>query len=146
MAKGVLIYTDGACSGNPGVGGWGAVLMSGSHTKKISGAVADTTNNQMELTAVIKALESLKKICSVDIYTDSKYVHDGITEWIANWKKRGWKKVKNPLLWQRLDDLVSNGGHAINWHWVKGHNDNEFNEMADKLATDAVAEFKEKFL
>ncbi|MDR2934171.1 MAG: ribonuclease HI, partial [Rickettsiales bacterium] len=130
------------CSGNPGVGGWAAVLMFGEHTKKISGAVANTTNNRMELTAVICAIESLKEICEVDIYTDSKYVHDGITEWIANWKKRAWKKVMNVDLWQQLDDLVLHGGHNIKWHWVKGHADNEFNQMADRLATDAVANFK----
>jgi len=142
--KKVLIYTDGACSGNPGVGGWGAILISGQHVKKIFGSYHDTTNNRMELTAVIESLKILKESCEVDIFTDSKYVHDGITKWIINWKTNNWKKVKNQDLWKILDDLVYSNNHKINWHWIKGHNGNEFNEIADKLATGAISDLKKQ--
>lgn len=137
----IQIYTDGACSGNPGKGGWGAILMYGNHLKEISGAKAHTTNNRMELTAVIKALETLKKPCVIDIFTDSQYVKNGITIWIHGWKKKGWKAsnkkpVKNEDLWKELDKLQEK--HSIEWHWVKGHADNEFNNLADHLATEAI--------
>lgn len=139
--KHVIIHTDGACSGNPGPGGWGAILEHGGHCKEISGGEASTTNNRMEMTAVIKALESLKSPCTVDIYTDSKYVMDGITQWIHGWKKNGWKTaskkpVKNDDLWQQLDALTRT--HKLTWHWVKGHNGHAQNERADFLATSAI--------
>lgn len=140
--KQVKIYTDGACSGNPGIGGWGAILISGQHKKEISDYSDNTTNNRMELTAVIKSLEVLKEPCEIDIFTDSKYVHNGITQWIINWKKNNWKKVKNTDLWQQLDKLVIDLGHKINWHWVKGHNGDYFNEIADKLATTEITKYK----
>ena len=140
--KKVVIYTDGACSGNPGIGGWGAVLISGQHRKEIADYSENTTNNRMELTAVIKSLETIKVPCEIDIFTDSKYVHDGITKWIINWKKNNWKKVKNTDLWKKLDDIVTNSEHKINWHWVKGHNGDTFNEIADKLATGAIEKYK----
>lgn len=140
--KQVKIYTDGACSGNPGIGGWGAILISGQHKKEISDYSDNTTNNRMELTAVIKSLEVLKEPCEIDIFTDSKYVHNGITQWIINWKKNNWKKVKNTDLWQQLDKLVMDLDHKINWHWVKGHNGDYFNEIADKLATTEITKYK----
>lgn len=140
--KKVSIYTDGACSGNPGIGGWGAILISGQHQKEISGSEMITTNNRMELFAVIKAFETLKEPCDLDIFTDSKYIFDGITKWIPNWKKNNWKKVKNPDLWIMLDNLIQKTDHKINWHWVKGHNGDKFNEIADKLATKAISEYK----
>ena len=138
----VEIYTDGACSGNPGNGGWGAVLLYKQHKKEISGSVGNTTNNQMELMAVIKALESLNRSSEVIVYTDSIYVKDGITKWIHNWKSNGWKTanrkpVKNSNLWQELDILSSK--HKILWQWVKGHNGNKYNEIADQLATEAIS-------
>lgn len=138
----IIIYTDGACSGNPGKGGWGAVLMTSQHRKEISGAVAHTTNNQMEITAVIEALRIIKKPSSIQIYTDSKYVMDGITKWINGWKHNGWKTkdkkpVKNIELWQALDTEVTR--HQIEWHWVKGHCGNENNEIADQLARNAIS-------
>lgn len=137
----VEIYTDGACKGNPGNGGWGAVLLYKEHKKEISGFVKETTNNQMELKAVIEALKLLKRSSDVIIYTDSVYVKDGITKWIFSWKNNGWrnsnkKAVKNIELWQELDSLVAN--HKIQWRWVKGHNGNKYNEIADLLASNAA--------
>ena len=139
--KKIKIYTDGACSGNPGAGGWGAVLIYGKTEKHLSGNSPDTTNNRMEMTAVIEALKSLKHCCAIEIYTDSKYVMDGITTWIINWKKRGWKTadkkpVKNEDLWRILDELVAQ--HKISWNWVRGHNGDKYNEIADELATSAI--------
>lgn len=136
MSK-VEIYTDGACRGNPGPGGWGAVLMYGDKRKEIFGGDANTTNNRMELMAAIQALSALTRECELTLYTDSQYVRKGITEWIDNWKKRGWKTaakkpVKNADLWQELDGQVAR--HKINWVWVKGHAGNEGNELADQLA------------
>ena len=121
----VTIYTDGACKGNPGRGGWGAWMRAGAHEKELWGGEALTTNNRMELTAVIESLATLKRRCSVAIYTDSEYVKNGITTWIHNWKRRGWrtadgKPVKNAELWSRLDGLVAQ--HQVSWHWVRGHN------------------------
>lgn len=135
----VEIHTDGACKGNPGPGGWGVVLQSGASRKEIFGGELGTTNNRMELTAVIEALAALKRPCTVDLYLDSEYVRKGITEWIGGWKARGWKTaakqpVKNVDLWQRLDALVSGAGHEIRWHWVRGHAGNPGNERADALA------------
>ena len=137
MTPQVVIYTDGACSGNPGPGGWGAVLLSGPHRKEICGGELATTNNRMELMAAIQALESLKKPCKVEVHTDSKYVQQGIHEWIHGWKKRGWltadkKPVKNADLWRRLDEARQ--GHDVQWRWVKGHAGHELNELADALA------------
>ncbi len=147
MGQRVKIYTDGACSGNPGPGGWGAVLIHGKNIKTIKGGEGETTNNRMELTAAIKALNQLKRPCEVDLFTDSKYVKDGLTSWISNWKKNGWKTaarkpVKNAALWQELDKAVER--HDIKWHWVKGHDGNEFNEMADQLARDGMEPFKNR--
>lgn len=144
----VVIYTDGACRGNPGPGGWGAVLRAGQHEKQLFGGEMNTTNNKMELTAAIKGLEALKTSCKVDLYTDSQYVRKGITEWIAGWKKRGWKTaakqpVKNQSLWQALDQLADR--HTVTWHWVKGHAGDPGNELADELAnkgTDQVLRAK----
>ncbi len=137
----VVIYTDGACKGNPGPGGWGAWLRWGSHEKELFGGERSTTNNRMELTAVIEALASLKRRVPVAIYTDSAYVRNGITEWISNWKRRGWrtadgKPVKNADLWRRLDELAAQ--HAVQWHWVKGHSGDPGNERADALANRGV--------
>lgn len=145
MDKKVIIYTDGACSGNPGKGGWGAVLIYGDTKKEISGYEELTTNNQMELTAVIEALSLLKRQCDVELWTDSNYVKSGITEWIYNWKKHNWKNskkeiIKNLELWQKLDEL--NNFHNIKWNWVKGHADNEFNNRADELATTEIKQHK----
>ena len=139
----VTIYTDGACSGNPGPGGWGAVLLYGDHEKEINGFEFETTNNRMELTAAIEALKSLKKPCKVDLHTDSTYVQKGITEWIKGWKARNWrnaakKPVKNVDLWQALDEI--NDFHDVSWHWVKGHAGHPLNERADQLATGAITE------
>lgn len=133
----VDIYTDGACSGNPGPGGWGALLRMGGHEKELFGGEADTTNNRMELTAVIRALEALKRPVHVRVHTDSQYVQKGISEWIHGWKKRGWRTadrqpVKNAALWRELDDLAAR--HRIEWHWVKGHAGHADNERADALA------------
>lgn len=135
----VTIYTDGACKGNPGPGGWGAWLQSGKHEKELFGGEALTTNNRMELMAVIEALQALKRPCKVELYLDSQYVCQGITEWIHGWKAKGWKTaakkpVKNADLWQQLDVLVHGGIHQINWHWVKGHSGDFGNEKADALA------------
>ncbi len=144
--KKVTIYTDGACSGNPGRGGWGAVLSYGKHTKEICGGEADTTNNRMELTAAIRALQSLKSPCDVELHTDSNYLKDGITQWIKNWKANGWKTankkpVKNMDLWQELDEAISH--HKIHWKWVKGHAGNEGNERADVLANKGMGKIKD---
>jgi ribonuclease HI len=133
----VQIYADGACRGNPGPGGWGAILSYGGQTREIYGGEPVTTNNRMELTAVIRALEALTRASHIDVYTDSQYVQKGISEWIASWKRRGWKTadkkpVKNVDLWQRLDELAK--GHSVKWHWVKGHAGHPENERADALA------------
>ena len=135
----VTIYTDGACKGNPGPGGWGAWLQSGKHEKELFGGEALTTNNRMELMAVIEALQALKRPCKVELYLDSQYVRQGITEWIHGWKAKGWKTaakqpVKNADLWQQLDALVHGGIHQIKWLWVKGHAGDFGNEKADALA------------
>jgi ribonuclease HI len=137
----IIIYTDGACSGNPGKGGYGAVLMSRDNYKEIFGFSPETTNNKMEITAVIEALKTLKRSCNVIIYTDSKYVMDGITKWISSWKRNGWKTadrkpVKNVELWQELDLQCSK--HSIQWQWVKGHSGDKYNEIVDKLARSAI--------
>lgn len=137
----VTIYTDGACSGNPGPGGWGALLRYSSHEKELSGGAVDTTNNRMELSAAIEALRALTKPCQVDFYTDSKYLQNGITQWMAGWKRKGWKTsakqpVKNQDLWQALDAAVQ--VHQINWHWVRGHAGQRENERVDQLARDAM--------
>ncbi len=133
----VIMYTDGACSGNPGPGGWGTVLISGKHRKELSGGARETTNNRMEMMAVIRGAEALKQGCSVDIHTDSQYVMKGMTEWVDGWKKRGWRTaakqpVKNVDLWQRLERALDR--HAVNWYWVKGHSGVPENERADELA------------
>ena len=142
MADKIEIYTDGACSGNPGNGGWGAILLYKGHEKKISGHAKDTTNNRMEMSAVIEALKAVKKSkAEIIVYTDSKYVQNGIMSWIHNWKKNGWKgankkPVKNVDLWKDLD--LESAKHEIEWKWVKGHAGNKYNEIADQLATDAI--------
>jgi ribonuclease HI len=137
----VDIYADGACRGNPGPGGWGALLMAGAQERELYGGEALTTNNRMELTAVIRALEALKRPVQARIYTDSQYVRKGILEWMPNWKARGWKTadrqpVKNQDLWQELDVLAQR--HDLEWHWVKGHSGNEGNERVDELANRAI--------
>ena len=148
MMKRVEIYTDGACSGNPGVGGWGCVLRYRENEKELSGGELQTTNNRMELTAVIEALKALKTHCNVTLYTDSKYVMNGITEWLDEWKKNGWKtkskknEVKNIDLWQKLDELSSK--HEIRFVWVKGHNGDAGNERVDTLARSEVMKLKEQ--
>ena len=141
----VAIWTDGACSGNPGPGGWGAILQFGPATKEFSGGESDTTNNRMELMAAISALESLKRPCSVDVYTDSSYVRGGIMQWLNGWKRNGWrtadkKPVKNMELWQRLEEAAKR--HKIVWHWVKGHAGDAMNERADELAREGMKPFK----
>jgi ribonuclease HI len=141
--KTVDIYTDGACSGNPGPGGWAAILRYNGHEKEIFGGDVDTTNNKMELTAAIMALRQLNRPSNVDLYTDSQYVRKGITEWINGWKKRGWKTasnkpVKNRALWQELEAAAKD--HNITWHWVEGHAGHEFNERADDLARQAAVD------
>ena len=137
----VVVYTDGACKGNPGPGGWGALLISGEHRKELSGGEPATTNNRMELTAAIEALAALKRACRVQLYTDSQYVRLGITEWLPQWKRRGWKTadrkpVKNADLWERLDAQIQR--HEVHWHWVKGHAGDPGNERADELANDGI--------
>jgi ribonuclease HI len=139
----VVIYTDGACKGNPGPGGWGVLLRSGSTQKELYGGEQGTTNNRMELMAVIQALQALKRPCAVTLYLDSLYVLKGMTEWLPGWKAKGWrtadkKPVKNVELWQQLDDLVANKGHVIDWKWVRGHNGDPGNERADELANFGV--------
>jgi len=142
VADGVVIYTDGACKGNPGPGGWGALLRFGAHERELYGGERETTNNRMELTAVIRALEALKRPCRVALYTDSQYVRKGITEWLAQWKRRDWKTadrkpVKNVDLWRELDIVAAR--HDIRWHWVKGHAGHPENERADALANRGAA-------
>lgn len=137
------IYTDGACKGNPGPGGWGAWLKSADAQKELFGGELGTTNNRMEMTAVIEALAALKRPCKVTVHVDSQYVLKGMTEWLPGWKARGWKTatkapVKNVDLWQRLDALVNSGTHQIEWRWVRGHNGNLGNERADQLANQGV--------
>ena len=141
MTSVVEAYADGACKGNPGVGGWGVLLRYGNRTRELCGGEAHTTNNRMELTAVIRALEALNRTCRIRLYTDSKYVQQGITVWIHDWKKRGWKTagrtpVKNADLWGQLDELARK--HKVEWIWVKGHAGHEGNERADELANRGV--------
>lgn len=146
----VRIYGDGACKGNPGPGGWGAVLKWNGHERELFGGEPNTTNNRMELLAVIKALDSLSRICKVEVYTDSQYVQKGISEWIIGWKRRGWKTadrkpVKNAELWRQLDVLA--GRHQVSWHWVRGHSGHPENERADQLANHGVLNLvQEKFI
>lgn len=141
----VTIHTDGACSGNPGPGGWGAILTFGDREKELKGGEVMTTNNRMELMAAISALEALQKPCTVALYTDSQYLRGGITGWIHNWKRNGWrtadrKPVKNVDLWQRLDAALHS--HDVKWHWVKGHAGHDMNERADVLARQAIADIR----
>ena len=143
--KNVVIYTDGACSGNPGPGGWGAIMRFGDNEKELSGGEENTTNNRMELEAAITALETLKCPCSVEVYTDSSYVKDGITKWIHGWQQKGWKTasrkpVKNTEYWKRL--LAAQEPHDVKWHWVKGHAGHPENERADELARQGMEPFK----
>lgn len=145
MTGRVMVFTDGACSGNPGPGGWGAILQFGDTERELYGGEPSTTNNRMELTAAIKALSALKRPCQVDLHTDSQYLRHGITEWIRNWKKNGWKTaarkpVKNAELWNELDELIAR--HDVNWHWVKGHSGHSLNERADELARRGMEPFK----
>jgi ribonuclease HI len=141
----VVIHTDGACSGNPGPGGWGAILDYNGTRKELFGGAADTTNNRMEIQAAVEALNALKRPCTVEMHVDSQYVKDGITKWIHGWKKNGWKTadkkpVKNVELWQALDDAIKR--HQISWHWVKGHDGHPENERADELAREGMRPFK----
>jgi ribonuclease HI len=140
----VVVHTDGACSGNPGPGGWGAILEFDGVEKEISGGAPETTNNRMELTAAIEALSALKRACAVELHTDSEYLRNGITQWIKGWKRNGWKTrdrkpVKNADLWQALDALVQT--HKVEWHWVRGHAGHDINERADALARKGLAPF-----
>lgn len=134
--KHVTIYTDGACKGNPGPGGWAALLSYGGAERELTGAEPNTTNNRMELTAALMALQALKESCRVDLYTDSEYVRRGMTEWIPQWKARNWKKVMNADIWQALD--IAARLHDVTWHWVRGHDGHPQNERVDKLASDAA--------
>jgi ribonuclease HI len=141
----VIVHTDGACSGNPGPGGWGVILQWGDHRKELKGGEPNTTNNRMELTAAIMALEALKRPCTVELHTDSEYLRQGITTWIQNWKRNGWrtadrKPVKNVDLWQRLEAALSR--HKVHWHWVRGHAGHDLNERADELARAAIDEIR----
>ncbi|AEF55144.1 ribonuclease HI [Marinomonas posidonica] len=143
--KEVVIYTDGACKGNPGIGGWGAWLTFGGHEKRLCGGERDTTNNRMELMGAIEGLKALKEACDVTLYTDSSYVQKGITQWLAGWKKKGWmtaskQPVKNKDLWQALDDACQK--HQVTWKWVKGHAGIEGNEIADQLANQGIDELR----
>ena len=145
MSGTVEIWTDGACSGNPGPGGWGAILVYGETEKELSGGAAETTNNRMELTAAIEALNALKRPCTITLHTDSTYVKDGITQWMPSWKRNSWrtaarKPVKNSDLWQALDQAIRR--HEIDWRWVKGHAGHEMNERADALARAGMAPYK----
>ncbi len=144
-AKKVVIYTDGACSRNPGPGGWGALLLFDGNEKELYGGAAETTNNRMEIMAAIQALQSLPHRCHVNLYTDSTYLRDGITTWIHGWRKNGWKNserkpVKNKDLWQKLEALIEH--HDVSWHWVKAHNGHPENDRADELANRGLAPFK----
>ena len=146
-ANKVIVHTDGACSGNPGPGGWGAILDYNGTRKELNGGEGQTTNNRMELMGAISALEALKRPCEVEMHVDSQYVKDGITKWIHGWKKNGWKTadkkpVKNAELWQRLDDALKL--HKVSWHWVKGHAGHDDNERADELAREGMAPFKRR--
>ena len=146
-ANKVIVHTDGACSGNPGPGGWGVILDYNGTRKELNGGEAQTTNNRMELMGAISALEALKRPCEVEMHVDSQYVKDGITKWIHGWKKNGWKTadkkpVKNAELWQRLDDALKL--HKVSWHWVKGHAGHDDNERADELAREGMAPFKRR--
>ena len=143
--RSVRAYTDGACSGNPGPGGWGVVLQFGGHERELKGGESDTTNNRMELTAAIEALKALKEPCHIALTTDSTYVKDGITKWLSNWKRNGWKTaakkpVKNQDLWQQLEDCVAQ--HTVEWLWVKGHSGHPENERADTLANEGMSALK----
>jgi ribonuclease HI len=145
MSEPVVIYTDGACRGNPGPGGWGALLRHGENTRELCGGEANTTNNRMELMAAIEALNALKRACRVELHTDSNYVRQGITSWMHNWKRNGWKTaakkpVKNDDLWRALDEATQR--HEIEWHWVKGHSGDLGNEAADALANRGIDEMK----
>jgi ribonuclease HI len=145
MTPDVVIYTDGACSGNPGPGGWGAILSSGAHERELWGGEAHTTNNRMEIMAAIRALQALKRPCRVELHTDSQYLRQGITEWLPGWKARGWKTaakapVKNEDLWRELDEARAR--HEVSWRWVKGHAGHPMNERADGLARKGVAEVR----
>ena len=145
----ITIYTDGACKGNPGPGGWGVLLKAGPTEKELFGGERETTNNRMEMTAVIEALKALKRPCKVTLHLDSKYVLQGITEWLPGWKAKGWKTaskqpVKNVDLWQQLDTLVHTAGHEIEWRWVKGHAGDPGNERADELANKGVPQVSPK--
>jgi ribonuclease HI len=147
MSQAVVVHTDGACSGNPGPGGWGAILRYGGHEKELKGGEALTTNNRMELTAAIMALEALTRAANIELHTDSQYLRDGISKWIHGWKRNGWKTsdkkpVKNADLWQRLDQALAR--HQVSWHWVKGHAGHDDNERADELARQGMAPFKRK--
>lgn len=140
----VTLYTDGACSGNPGPGGWGVLMMWGKHRKTLCGGEAETTNNRMELTAAVEGLNALKRGCAVDLHTDSQYVRNGITSWIMGWKRNGWRTanrtpVKNEDLWRRLDEALQR--HDVAWHWVRGHAGHPLNEEADSLARQGMAPF-----
>jgi len=146
MKNTVVMHTDGACRGNPGPGGWGVSMQYNGHSKTLKGSEPETTNNRMELMAVIQGLNLLTRPCKVELYTDSRYVLDGITKWMADWKKRGWKTaarkpVKNAELWRQLDDATQR--HTINWHWVKGHSGDAGNELADQLANEAIDEMQQ---
>lgn len=142
----VTIYTDGACSGNPGPGGWAALLIADGREKELSGGAALTTNNRMEITAAIEALAALKRPCSVDLFTDSQYLRQGVTEWMRSWKARGWRTaagqpVKNEDLWRRLDEVRAS--HEVRWHWVRGHAGDPLNHRVDRLAVAALAEHRQ---
>ncbi len=147
--KNVIIYTDGACKGNPGPGGWGALIQYGKHEKEVAGGAIDTTNNRMEMQAAINALNLLIEPCAVTLYTDSKYLIDGITKWVAGWQKNGWKNaskkpVRNSDLWHEL--IAAAKDHEIDWNWVKGHDGNPGNERADQLASDAAMEISSRLV
>ena len=144
--KKVVIFSDGGCHGNPGPGAWAAVLQYGKHVREITGGIAATTNNRMELMAAIESLNLLKEACDIDFHTDSEYVRNGITQWLAGWKRNGWrtaakKPVKNADLWQQLD--AANARHTVRWHWVKGHAGNDLNERCDELVQEAIAKVKD---
>jgi len=146
MSGKVVVYTDGACSGNPGPGGYGVILVAGRHRKELKGGEPDTTNNRMELMAAIAALEALKRACEVELHTDSQYLRLGVTEWLKGWKQNGWrtsakKPVKNEDLWRRLDEVAQR--HRIDWRWVKGHAGHDENERADELAREGLREAQE---